>query len=584
VESRSDRRRHRAHLERTSIPPFRCLHAAGGHRGSSRRDFLSGIHGLAPDHATLRPTDSNSAISGRGTQPCSCHRHARRSEGPEQGLRLIDGLLAREELANYPLAYSARADLCRRLGRLTNALRGTVTRLAIARGAPGDLISPSTLGSNVYSSVPNYIYLNVSGAFTASCGSCAPTHYVTNHYQVADDVSIQKGNHFVQIGFDYIHEQLNLAGLNTENGQFTFNGSYSGLGLSDLLLGAPNTFAQGFGPGAAAHLRYNYFGCYVQDTWHATKKLTINAGLRWEPWFPEYEKNNIGGAFSPTAFASNTVSSVYPNAPAGIVFYGDKGVKPGFIKSRFTNFSPRVGFAFDPQGNGKSSLRGSYTLTFEAPELYYDSGFPGNSPNASAQSFTVDNSTNQTDAAKSFDNPWKKIAGGNPYPTQYPAPSTAAFAATNVSTGYYPTDLRRTYMHQYNLSYQNQLSANWLASLSYIGTNTVHLWGFQPYNYATPAPTPTGAAATTNNTSQRYILYRAAIASNTTAGTRYGAFSGTADYGMANFNGIIATVNHRLANNFSMLMNYTWSHCLSNMNYTGDNTPPAQDPNKSSLQ
>jgi hypothetical protein len=462
---------------------------------------------------------------------------------------------------------------------ISNALRGTVTRLAIARGAPGDLISPSTIGSNVYSSVPNYIYLNVSGAFTASCGSCAPTHYVTNHYQAADDLSIQKGSHFLQVGFDYIHEELNLAGLNTENGQFTFNASYSGLGLADLLLGAPNTFSQGFGPGAAAHLRYNYFGYYIQDTWHATKRLTINAGLRWEPWFPEYEKNNIGGEFSAAAFASNIVSTVYPNAPAGIVFYGDKGVKPGFINSRFTNFSPRAGFAFDPRGNGKSSLRGSYTLTFETPELYYDSGFPGNSPNASAQSFTVDNSTNETDTVKSFDNPWKKIAGGNPYPTQYPAPSSAAFPATNVSTGYYPSNLRRTYMHQYNLSYQNQLSANWLASATYIGTNTIHLWGFQPYNYATPLPTPAGAAATTNNTSQRYILYRAAIASGTTAGTRYGAFSGTADYGMANFNGVIATVDHRFASNFSMLLNYTWSHCLSNMNYTGDNTPPAQNPN-----
>ncbi|MFC6647189.1 carboxypeptidase regulatory-like domain-containing protein [Granulicella cerasi] len=461
---------------------------------------------------------------------------------------------------------------------ITNSFRGTVTRLAIARGAPGDLISPASLGSNVYSSVPNYIYLNVSGAFTASCGSCAPTHFVTNHYQVADDVSIQHGNHFIQLGFDYIHEQLNLAGLNTENGQFTFNGSYSGFGLGDLLLGAPNTFSQGFGPGAAAHLRYNYFGYYVQDTWHASKRLTLNAGLRWEPWFPEYEKNNIGGEFSADAFAANRVSTVYPNAPAGIVFYGDQGVKPGFVNSRYTNFSPRAGFAYDPLGNGRSSIRGSYTLTFEAPELYYDSGFPNNSPNTSAQAFTVDNSTNRTDAVKSFDDPWKKIPGGNPFPSQYPAPSTAAFAAANVTTGYYPSNLRRTYMHQYNLSYQNQISTNLLASVTYIGTSTVHLWGFQPYNYATPANTPSGAAATTNNTSQRYILYRAAIASGTTAGTRYGAFSGTSDYGMANFNGIIATINRRFANNFSVLANYTWSHCLANMNYTGDNTPPAQDP------
>jgi hypothetical protein len=77
-----------------------------------------------------------------------------------------------------------------------------------------------------------------------------------------------------------------------------------------------------------------------------------------------------------------------------------------------------VGFAFDPSGTGKQSLRASYTLTFEAPELYYDSGFPANAPYASAQSLALDNSTNETDAVKSFDNPWKKIAGGNPFPTQ----------------------------------------------------------------------------------------------------------------------------------------------------------------------
>jgi outer membrane receptor protein involved in Fe transport len=217
---------------------------------------------------------------------------------------------------------------------ITNALRLTLSRLAIARGAPGDLISPSTLGSNVYSSVPNYIYLNVSGGFTASCGTCAPTHFVTNHYQAADDVSVLKGKHFMQFGVDFIHEELNLGGANTENGQFTFNGTYAGTGLADLLLGAPNTFNQSFGPGTAGHLRYNYFGYYGQDTWHVSKNLTINAGLRWEPWFPEFEKNNVGGGFNIDNFNNNIVSSVFTNAPAGLVFYGDKGVKRGFVNTR----------------------------------------------------------------------------------------------------------------------------------------------------------------------------------------------------------------------------------------------------------
>ncbi len=86
-----DRRRHLAHRERSSIAPFRCLHPAGGYCGSSRRGLFGGIHGLAPDHAALRPADSYSAISGRGTQPRSCHRHVRRSGAGSSSHRWLAG-------------------------------------------------------------------------------------------------------------------------------------------------------------------------------------------------------------------------------------------------------------------------------------------------------------------------------------------------------------------------------------------------------------------------------------------------------------------------------------------------------------
>lgn len=462
---------------------------------------------------------------------------------------------------------------------MVNAIRLTGSRLAISRGAPGDLISPNTLGINMYDSVPNYLYLNVTGGFTAACGTCAPTHFVTNHLQATDDLSYTHGKHFLQFGFDFINEQLNLFGLNTENGQFFFTGTYSGVGLADLLLGAPSTFSQGNAAGSQADLRQNYFGYYAQDTFRATPHLTINAGLRWEPWFPEYEAHNVGGSFDMTAFNNNRVSSVFPNAPAGLLFNGDAGVSRGFVNAKLLNFSPRFGFAFDPRGDGKQSLRGAYTLTFDEPELYYDSGFSANAPYASSTSFSPDNSTNRTDAVKTFDSPFKKVVGGNPFPTAYPPTSSVIFPASNISTQTYPGNLRRTYQHQYNLSYQVQASRNYLLSASYIGTHTLHLWGFLPVNYATPLPTATGAPATTNNTTQRYTLYRQALATGTVAGTRYAAFNSLSDYGMANYNGVITTINKRISDHYSVLANYTYSHCLSNINYTGDNAPPPQNPN-----
>jgi RNA polymerase sigma factor (sigma-70 family) len=94
-----DRRRHRAHRERSSIAPFRCLHPAGGHCGSSRRGFLGGVHGLAPDHAALRPADSCSAISGRGTQPRICRRHVRRSGGGSSSHRWLAGARETRQLS-----------------------------------------------------------------------------------------------------------------------------------------------------------------------------------------------------------------------------------------------------------------------------------------------------------------------------------------------------------------------------------------------------------------------------------------------------------------------------------------------------
>jgi Carboxypeptidase regulatory-like domain len=473
---------------------------------------------------------------------------------------------------------------------ITNALRLTGNRLAIQRTSAPDLPNFTKLGANITSPVPNFLYLSVTGGFIAACGTCSPTNIDTNQLQVADDLSMVHGKHFLQFGFDYINQQYNGKGLNNQNGQFFFTGTYSGFGLVDLLLGAPSSFSQANGgPASAGHYRQNYFGYYAQDTFRPLKNLTVNYGLRWEPWFPTYEKDNKGQTFSQDAFNSGRVSTVYPNAPAGLLFNGDAGVSRGFITSKMLDFSPRIGFALDPNGKGTQSLRGSYSLLFDEPSVLQSAqAWAAGVPFGQSQTINLDNATYK----HNLDNPWQYNNGVNPFPTAAPS-AASVFPTAGITPQADPAGQRRSYMNQWNLSYQIQVSPKWLLSASYLGTYTVHLWGYQPLNYdnyyagtstgvagscgtLTPVPAAGVACSTSNNSTQRLKLYQAS--SGVGAGTTYGVFSPLSDYGMANYNGLILSANHQVANNFTVLANYTYSKCLSNENFTGDNTPVAQNP------
>ena len=475
---------------------------------------------------------------------------------------------------------------------LTNALRLTGNRLAVQRGPSPDLPNLAALGSHITQPLADSLYVNVSSAFFVACGQCPPYVKVTNTLQGADDVSYVKGKHFIQAGFDYIYQGYNQKYFNTEDGQFSFTGGFSGYSLVDFLIGAPTSLTQSNGGAAALeHFRQNYVAPYAQDTYRISKSLVLNFGLRWEPWLPPYNKDNRGQTFSQANFNAGIQSQVFVNAPAGLLFVGDKGVGNSIVTRKFGDVSPRFGFAFDPKGDGKQSIRGSYTLLFDEPSVvqttqFFDSGVPY----GGSQSFTFNNTSYQ----HNLDNPYQGIPGGNPFPTVYPPTSTVAFPLSGISPQVDPAGLKKPYANQYNLSYQIQVSPKWLLSASYLGTHTVHLLGSYPLNYATyypgvynglagscgaltPVPALGSACSTTSNNTQRLKLYQQSAGIG--AGTRYAAFSEASNYGMANYNGIILTANHQLARNYTVLANYTYSKCLANLNFSGDATQGPQDPN-----
>jgi hypothetical protein len=433
-------------------------------------------------------------------------------------------------------------------------------RMRILRGPSSNLFSPQDVGINISQLIDHFIALDVTNFMTFGCGTCAPAKYVTNTYQVAEDVDLIRGSHQISAGINYIHLQLNALGNNASNGQFTFNGSNTGYGLADFLLGQPSNFTQS-NP-QRQNDRENYVSLYVQDAWRVNRRLSINAGLRWEPYFPQYDRYGRGSNFQLSDFLANKRSTVFSNGPAGETFHGDPGLPESNTFRHLNSFAPRVGLVLDRHGDGKETIRLSYGLFYDLPEIYYEVRMVSAPP--------FGNQVAVPNPAGGLTNPYQGFAGGNPFPQPFPPPKDVAFPTGGVWVNL-PLHIKPTYMQQWNLSYQRQITANWLMSVSYLGNKTSHYWLGTEINPAVFVP-----GATTGNTNARRVLSRI----DPVKGAPYATIAQTDDGSNASYNGLLTSVQHRFSHNFTALSNYTFSHCLNEGDVSGDLTGPQyQDPN-----
>src|SRR5580658_3413425 len=210
-------------------------------------------------------------------------------------------------------------------GTAVNSFHATFDRRRDDRGDAANLFSPKDLGVNMYVAIPNYTQLSVSGfsggGFNIGCGTCAPGDFNVNTYQIADDFTLIRGKHQFGFGVDVRRDQINSINNQQDNGQFTFNGTTTGDGLADLLIGRFSGLTDG--NALSDYLRDTVFAAYVQDNFHVTPHFSLSYGVRWEPSVPAYDKEGRGNQFSWSLFDQNVHSSVYPTAPAGLIFAGD---------------------------------------------------------------------------------------------------------------------------------------------------------------------------------------------------------------------------------------------------------------------
>jgi hypothetical protein len=437
-----------------------------------------------------------------------------------------------------------------------NSLHLTASKTRVNRYPQSNDINPHTVSLNVASLAPNFLYMSISGYFNIGCGSCAPAVYAAGAVQVADDVDVIRGRHHLSFGANVIYDQLNEDNVFLGNGNWTFNGQATGDGLVDFLLGVPSSYQQG-NP-ALGNPRQNYIGVYAQDDFQVNPRLQVHFGLRWEPFLPAADKFNRIDHFSPAAFAAGTVSSVYVNAPPGLSFVGDPGIQRNFTDRNLSDFEPRAGLAWDPTGSGRQTVRASYSIFYDSPELNY-STHPG-------QGAPWGSTVTLSSPAGGLTNPFAGYPGGNPFPSPVPPVKNQAFP---TSGAYFdiPLNLRPTYAQEWDLSYQRQMGTDWLLSATYLGTKTTHMWVAteeDPGVYI-PGVCAGKACSTTANLNQRRVL----ALENSAAGAYYSTLTQADSGANTEYNGLLVSARRRFSGNLTILANYTLSHCISEATFVG---------------
>jgi hypothetical protein len=449
-----------------------------------------------------------------------------------------------------------------------NSLHLTVGRRRDDRGPNANGVNAASLGvQNLYQGTKDFLQVAVNnGGFAIGCGTCALGSFNITSYQAADDVDIMRGRHQIAFGVDLLRTRDTQNNHYQDDGVFNFSGQYSNDPLLDFLAGKMNSFSQS-GP-QLNDLRQTVFGGYVQDTWHVTPRLVVNAGLRWEPMLPTYDHFNRGSTFSLPAYAAGQVSQAFVNAPPGSFFYGDAGIPNAFTTKRLHNFSPRLGFVFNPDGKGHTTIRVGGGFMYDSIATFIPYRMVAQNPPFGPQ-------VTNTNGPYQFGNPWGTVPGGNPFPL--PAPGkNIAFPPANAEV-FLPPHLHTPNVGQWNVSVQHLFSNNWVFTVSYLGNKTSHLWIGNEINPAVyiPGTCGSGPCSSTGNTQARRVLSLL----NPKAGQYYSQMTIADDGISANYNGLLTSIEHRFAHNYTLLANYTWSKCLGIAPVTSLGTGVIQDPN-----
>jgi hypothetical protein len=444
-----------------------------------------------------------------------------------------------------------------------NAIRFAFNRTAIHRTST-DFFSAPEVGINIYSYMPHYMLLTVTNGFQLGGGTESESHFTTNAWQISDDMTLVRGAHQFAYGVNVQHwTSLSLANVRSP-GQLMIDGTQTGgattsTGLSDFLLGRMGTNALVQAAPNTLDMEQSYLGVYGQDTWRVGSQLTLNLGLRWEPFFPQQLRNGAVYQFDMTRFTQNVHSTVFPKGPAGLYFPGDPGfpTKAGMEK-QWKNFGPRVGLAWDPTGTGKMSVRAAYGRSYE----FVNGQFHLNTSVAPPWGSEVRINA----PAGGLDNPFLGSPGGNTniFPVTFDQNAPFSLNGPFLSLS---NDMTSTSVDMWNVSVERQLGARWLASAGYVGSRTNNLWESVPLNNGLFIPV-NGAAPSAANLNSRRPFFLA----DPNNGKYYGPTDLYVTDGTQRYKGMLLSIRGTGGHGSSINVNYTLSNCFGSPDGGGGGT------------
>jgi hypothetical protein len=379
------------------------------------------------------------------------------------------------------------------LNQFTASFIRTMTDIGVSK-----TIEPSAMGidSPLYAE-GGAVSENVGSLFSFF-GSYGPVYFRSHNWQFHDVVTWTKGRHNVKFGGEWLSLSFDQIFLGPPTA--TFSGTESGSEVADFLLGSYYSWGDGFG--VTTNDDYQKApSLFIQDEFKMFPRFTLTYGLRWEPLLPWYDKYNRLSSLADISTDPTAQSTLFPSAPPGILFAGDPGVPRGLSPRRWKYFGPRVGFAWDVFGNGRTSVRGAYGVFFD--------------------SIDADSVSQQTGPWTGVQNlynglisePYTSVNAPTPpvFPTSFGCVKTSAFPGVNcplyplpLSGLYDSSNLLTPYIQQWNLTLQHQLAHTFMVQAGYVGKEGMHLNGWGSINPAVYETDPiTGAPSSEANASDR---------------------------------------------------------------------------------